>query len=201
MINRANGIRLVMLFLTLVMMLSAAAGFAAEASPIRVNSLSEPQSVMSPQEVNITIRVYNSGQTDMTEKITLYDPVGAPVETYEGLKAEQSVTYQGVWNVTAEEIKKGKISYYIQYLLETENGLEKTLNSVPVTIQTEAEAPQLTATYTVSPQNARTGQTVNVAYTLSNTGNIELRNIVIKNEGIAKDAVKAVSQGKRTENP
>lgn len=182
-----------MLFLTLVMMLSAAAGFAAEASPIRVNSLSEPQSVMSPQEVNITIRVYNSGQTDMTEKITLYDPVGAPVETYEGLKAEQSVTYQGVWNVTAEEIKKGKISYYIQYLLETENGLEKTLNSVPVTIQTEAEAPQLTATYTVSPQNARTGQTVNVAYTLSNTGNIELRNIVIKNEGIAKDAVKAVS--------
>ncbi|MBR5289314.1 MAG: hypothetical protein IKU34_12120 [Clostridia bacterium] len=193
MINRANGIRLAMLFLTLVMMLSAAVGFAAEANPIRVSSLSEPQSVISPQEVDITIKVYNSGQMDMQEKITLYNPAGAPVETYEGLKAEQSVTYQGVWNVTAEEIKKGKISYYIQYFLETENGLEKTLNSVPVTIQTEAAAPQLTAVYTVSPQSARTGQTVNVAYTLSNTGNIELRNIVIENDGISKEAVKAVS--------
>ncbi len=193
MINRAKGIRLAMLLVTLVMVLSAAAGFAAEANPIRVSSLSEPQSVISPQEVDITIKVYNSGQTDMMEKITLYNPAGAPVETYEGLKAEQSVTYQGTWNVTAEEIKKGKISFYIQYFLETENGLEKTLNSVPVTIQTEAAAPQLTATYTVSPQSARPGQTVNVAYTLSNTGNIELRSIVIENEGISKDDVKAVS--------
>ena len=180
-----------MLFLTLMMVLCAAVGFAAETNPIRVSSLSEPQSVIAPQEVDITIKIYNSGQTDMQDKITLYNPAGAPVETYEGLKAEQSVTYQGAWNVTAEEIKKGKISYYIQYYLQTENGPKETLNSVPVTIQTEAAAPQLTATYTVSPASARTGQTVTVAYTLSNTGNIELRDIVIENEEISKKDVTA----------
>ena len=73
-----------MLVLALMMTLFAAVGFAAEANPIRVSSLSEPQSVISPQEVDITIKVYNSGQTDMQEKITLYNPAGAPVETYEG---------------------------------------------------------------------------------------------------------------------
>ena len=191
MINRDQDIRLAVLFLTLMMTLFAVVGFAAEASPIRVSSLSEPQSVIAPQEVNITIKVYNSGESDVQEKITLYNPVGAPVETYEGLKAEQSVTYQGTWNVTAEEIKKGKILYYIQYNLQTEAGTKEMLNSVPVTIQTEAAAPQLTATYTVTPASARTGQEVTVAYTLSNTGNIELRDIVIENDGVSKKDVTA----------
>lgn len=190
MINRAKGIRLAMLLAVLLTML-AAAGVAAGADPIRVSSLSEPQSVISPQEVDITIKVYNSGQTDMQDKITLYNPTGAPVESYEGLKAEQSVTYQGKWNVTAEEIAKGKILYYIEYTVQTDEGPDPTVRSVPVTIQTEAAAPQLTATYTVSPASARTGQTVTVAYTLSNTGNIELRDIVIENEGIDKKNVTA----------
>lgn len=182
-----------MLLVMLLTMIAFAVTGAADENPIRVSSLSEPQSVISPQEVDITIKVYNSAQTDLQEKITLYDPVGTPVETYEGLKGEQSVTYQGKWNVTAAEIEKGKISFYIRYTVPTDDGLKEVLNSVPVTIQTEAAAPQLTATYTVSPQSARPGQTVSVAYTLSNTGNIELRNIAIKNDGVSKDAVKAVS--------
>ena len=190
MINRAKGIRLAMLLAALLVLL-AAVGIAAEADPIRVSSLSEPQSVIAPQEVDITIKVYNSSQTDMQDKITLYNPTGAPVESYEGLKAEQSVTYQGTWNVTAEEIAKGKILYYIEYTVQTDKGPDPTVRSVPVTIQTEAAAPQLTATYTVSPASARTGQIVTVAYTLSNTGNIELRDIVVENEGIDKKNVTA----------
>lgn len=182
-----------LLVMLMTMIAFAVTGVAADENPIRVSSLSEPQSVIAPQEVDITIKVYNSAQTDIEEKITLYDPVGTPVETYEGLKSEQSVTYQGKWNVTAEEIEKGKISFYIRYTVTTQEGPKEVLNSVPVTIQTEAAAPQLTATYTVSPQSARPGQTVSVAYTLSNTGNIELRDIVIKNEGVSKESVKAVS--------
>ena len=41
----------------------------AEADPIRVSSLSEPQSVISEQDVSITIKIYNSSQTDMTEEV------------------------------------------------------------------------------------------------------------------------------------
>ena len=179
------------MLLAVLLTMLAATGVAAGADPIRVSSLSEPQSVISPQEVDITIKVYNSGQTDMQDKITLYNPTGAPVESYEGLKAEQSVTYQGKWNGTAEEIAKGKILYYIEYTVQTDEGPDPTVRSVPVTIQTEAAAPQLTATYTVSPASARTGQTVTIAYTLSNTGNIELRDIVVENEGIDKKNVTA----------
>lgn len=182
-----------LLVMLMTMIAFAVTGVAADENPIRVSSLSEPQSVIAPQEVDITIKIYNSAQTDIEEKITLYDPAGTPVETYDGLKSEQSVTYQGKWNVTAEEIEKSKISFYIRYAVATDDGLKDVLNSVPVTIQTEAAAPQLTATYTVTPQSARAGQTVSVAYTLSNTGNIELRNIVITNEGVSKESVKAVS--------
>lgn len=191
--NRARGARLITaLLLTVFMMMSAVTAFAA-ADPVRVSSLSEPQSVISEQEVDITIKVYNSSTEDLTSDVILYNPLGSPVETYKGLKGENSVTYTGKWNVTKEEIEAGKIKYYIKYMVETEDGAKENLRTVPVTIQTEAAVPQLTATYSVSPTAAREGQEVIFSYTLSNTGNVELRNIVIENDGVTKKDVTAAS--------
>ena len=191
--NRAKGIRLIAaLLLTLCMVIGTASAYAA-ADPVRVSSLSEPQSVISEQEVDITIKVYNSSQEDMESDVILYNPLGSPVETYKGLKGENSVTYTGKWNVTKEEIEAGKIKYYIKYMVETENGPKENLRTIPVTIQTEAAVPQLTATYSVSPTAAREGQEVTFSYTLSNTGNVELRNIVIENDGVTKKDVTAAS--------
>ena len=171
------------------LLLSCAALAAADADPIRVSSLSEPQSVISEQEVNITIKIYNSSQTDMEEEIILYNPGGISVAKYAGLKAESSVTYTGTWPVTQEQIDAGKIKYYIKYTVTTENGKQETNHTIPVTIQAETAVPQLTATYSVSPAAAREGQTVTLSYTLANTGNIELRNISITNEGVTKEKV------------
>lgn len=191
--NRAKGIRLIAaLLLTLCMVIGTASAYAA-ADPVRVSSLSEPQSVISEQEVDITIKVYNSSQEDMESDVILYNPLGSPVETYKGLKGENSVTYTGKWNVTKEEIEAGKIKYYIKYMVETENGPKENLRTIPVTIQTEAAVPQMTATYSVSPTAAREGQEVTFSYTLSNTGNVELRNIVIENDGVTKKDVTAAS--------
>ena len=175
------------------LLLSCAALAAADADPIRVSSLSEPQSVISEQEVNITIKVYNSSQTDMEEEIILYNPGGISVAKYAGLKAESSVTYTGTWPVTQEQIDAGKIKYYIKYTVTTENGKQETNHTIPVTIQAETAVPQLTATYSVSPAAAREGQTVTLSYTLANTGNIELRNISITNEGVTKEKVTRAS--------
>ena len=192
--NRSRGFRLAAAAVMLVFLLAVSAFAMAEADPIRVSSLSEPQSVISEQDVSITIKIYNSSQTDMTEEISLYDPTGGvPVSTYNGLQGEQSVTYTGTWHVTQDQIKEGKIKYYIQYSFDSGNGLEKVVRAVPVTIQTEAAAPQLTATYTLSPTSARKGQKVAVEYTLSNTGNIELRNIAISNEGVSSKKLTAPS--------
>lgn len=183
--KRLKGFRLGIATLLALLLLCGTA--AADADPIRVSSLSEPQSVISEQDVSITIKIYNSSQTDMQEEITLFNPLGISVEKYSGLKGEQSVTYTGKWHVTQDQIEKGKISYYIQYTVDTGSGPQKATRTVPVTIQTEEAAPQLTATYSVSPASAREGQSVTLAYTLSNTGNVELRNIVIKNEGVSKE--------------
>ena len=177
----------------MVMLLLFGACALADADPIRVSSLSEPQSVIAEQDVSITIKIYNSSQTDMQEEISLYNPEGYLVDSYTGLKAENSVTYNGVWHVTADQIKTGKIKYYIKYTVQTEGGPKETTRTVPVTIQTEEAAPQLSATYSVSPSSAKEGQTVTLAYTLSNTGNIELRNIVIENDGVKKEDVTAAS--------
>ena len=185
--KRFKGIRLGAAMLLCALMLCVCAFASADADPIRVSSLSEPQSVISEQDVSITIKIYNSSQTDMLDEITLFNPLGVSVEKYSGLKGEQSVTYTGKWHVTKEQIEKGKINYYIQYTVDTGDGPQKATRTVPVTIQTEDAAPQLTATYSISPASAREGQTVTLSYTLSNTGNVELRNIVVENDGISKE--------------
>ena len=191
--NRFRSIRIGFALVMAVLMLAVCSIASADADPIRVSSLSEPQSVISEQDVSITIKVYNSSQTDMQEEITLFNPAGVSVEKYSGLKGEQSVTYTGKWHVTKDQIDAGKIKYYIQYTVDTGNGPTKTTRTVPVTIQTEEAAPQLTATYSVSPVSAREGQEVTLSYTLSNTGNVELRNIVVENEGVSKEKVTAPS--------
>lgn len=182
-----NSFRIGIAMLLAVLMLALCGVAAADADPIRVSSLSEPQSVISEQDVSITIKIYNSSQTDMQEEITLFNPAGISVEKYSGLKGEQSVTYTGKWHVTQDQIEEGRIKYYIQYTVDTGSGAQTATRTVPVTIQSEEAAPQLTATYSVSPASAREGQTVTLSYTLSNTGNVELRNIVVKNEGVSKE--------------
>ncbi|MBQ8094226.1 MAG: hypothetical protein IJ242_11710 [Clostridia bacterium] len=179
-----------MLLLTIMLLLGLISGAAAEsADPIRVSSQSEPQSVISERDVSITIKIYNNSQQSMEDAITLFDPDGVSVEKYNGLGAEQSVTYTGTWHVTSDQISKGKIVYYIRYSVD---GKEIT-KTIPVTIQTEAAAPQMIASYSISPVSARQGQQMNIAYTLSNTGNIELRDITIKNPGISDKTLTASS--------
>lgn len=184
----------------MAVLMLAICGFAsAEADPIRVSSLSEPQSVISEQDVSITIKIYNSSQTDMQGEITLFNPDRISVEKYNGLKGEQSVTYTGTWRVTREQIEEGKIKYYIKYMVDAGGEQKETVRVIPVTVQAEVAAPQLTATYAVSPSSAKEGQEVTLSYTLSNTGNVELRNIVVENEGVSKEtlAQPALSVGEK----
>ena len=191
--HRLKGFRAAAALVMLVFLLAVSAFALADGDPIRVSSLSEPQSVISEQDVSITIKIYNSSQEDMTEEITLFDPTAHSVIKYDGLKGEQSVTYNGTWHVTEDQIKEGKIKYFIRYYVKTADGLQENKRTIPVTIQTEAAAPQMTATYSVTPSSARKGQKVTVEYTLSNTGNIELRNIAVSNEGISSKKLSAPS--------
>ena len=172
-------------WLLLMLLLCVPGSMAEGADPIRVSSLSEPQSIIAEQDVSITIKIYNSSQQDIRQEITLFDPAGNPVEKYNGLAADQSVTYTGNWHVTNDEITKGKITFFIRYRISDDPNTEASLKSIPVLIQKEDAAPQLTANYVISPATARAGQQMIISYTLANTGNIELRNIQIENTGIS----------------
>ena len=172
-------------WLLLMLLLCVPGSMAEGADPIRVSSLSEPQSIIAEQDVSITIKIYNSSQQDIKQEITLFDPAGNPVERYNGLASDQSVTYTGNWHVTNDEITKGKITFFIRYRVSDDPNVEASLKSIPVVIQKEEAAPQLTANYVISPATARAGQQMIISYTLANTGNIELRNIQIENSGIS----------------
>lgn len=177
------------LALAALLALLAPLAVAESADPVRVSSLCEPQSVIDEQDVTVTIKIYNGSQTDMTDEITLFGPDGFSVEKYAGLPSEQSVTYTGTWHVTAEQIAEGKINYFIRYFVDTGEGPVNNTRTIPVTIKAEAAAPQLSATYSISPAAAREGEDVTLSYTLSNVGNVELRNIVIANEGVTSEPV------------
>ena len=185
--RRVITVLLIMLFCA---SLSAIASAAEDA--IRVSSRSDPQSVISEREVDITIKVYNTGSEDVTGDITIFNSEGNSVEQYSGLKAGQTVTYEGKWNVTSEQISQGKILFYIRYPAAQE-GADAPVRQIPITIQKEEASPQLTATYTLSPTSARSGQQVTAAYTLSNTGNIELRGIEVVNAGFSGKVLTAAS--------
>ena len=198
MANRGRKALSALLVFLLCVALSAAA-FAAE-DAIRVSSRSDPQSVISEREVDITIKVYNTGLEDVTGDITIFNSEGNSVEQYSGLKAGQTVTYEGKWNVTAEQISQGKILFYIRYPA-AEAGADAPVRQIPITIQKEEASPQLTVTYSLSPASARPGQQVTAAYTLSNTGNIELRGIEVANSGFSekKLTAAALSVGERVQ--
>ena len=132
--NRLRGFRVAALVMILALLVAVSSLAVADADPIRVSSRSEPQSVVSEQDVSITIKVYNSSQKDMTEEIVLFDPSGNSVDKYFGLKGEQSVTYNGTWRVTKDQIEDGKIKYYIKYTVDTGNGPTETTRTVPVSV-------------------------------------------------------------------
>ena len=83
--HRLKGFRAAAAVVMLVFLLAVSAFALADGDPIRVSSLSEPQSVISEQDVSITIKIYNSSQEDMTEEITLFDPTAHSVINYDGL--------------------------------------------------------------------------------------------------------------------
>lgn len=55
--NRLKGIRIAAAVMMIAFLLAVSSFAMAEADPIRVSSLCEPQSVVSEQEVSITIKI------------------------------------------------------------------------------------------------------------------------------------------------
>ena len=177
--------------LLLALALALALPASAEYDPITTSSACVPNTLVEPGPVDVTIKVYNSGDTDMQSPMTLYDPNGEAVENFVDvtLAAGQSQSWNGTWNVSQEEMAEGKLRFALRYELNAGAAAVQVNKTIAVSIQQDAPAPSLTASYTVTPNPAQEGAEVTLTYTLSNTGNVAVTNVQITNEELTDERI------------
>lgn len=192
--------------LALVLVLGCACWAHAEGDdPVEFTIEVLPGSLTEPGEVDVSLKVANTGSEDMLSPVTLYDPDGSVVTSFgDGgsyqLAAGAFRTWEGVWKVTQAQLDQGEVIYTLKYLLEDEN-------QEMVAITTEAAAPiaftgekvDLSVTRTISPEIVRSGSTASVLYELYNSGNVDLTDIRVE-EKISKKAqtVASLKAGEKT---
>ena len=191
------------LFLALALALGCAA-MAEDSDPINFTIQITPASMTAPGEATVSLRVSNTGDKDMVDPVTLFDPAGNVVASFgDGgsylLKSGDSRPWEGKWNVTQQELEQGSVAYTLRYHLEDESGSLVEVNRQAVAhIDYTGERVHLAITRTIDPQVVRSGGQATVTYELYNTGNVNLTDIRVQ-EKIAKNAktVKSLPAGER----
>ena len=179
--------KVLLLCLALAAML-ALAGFAmAEAGDPIVTSMElTPNKLTGPGTVNVTITISNSGDTDLTEPVVLYDPAAQVVQDFGTngsalLKAGESKTWTGTYDVNQRTLENGSVVYFVKYTLTGDNGkpVEKS-QSIRANVSQQTAETDITVKRTISPSVAREGQQVVVRYDIMNTGTVSLLDVTIK---------------------
>ncbi|MBR3763424.1 MAG: hypothetical protein IKK57_02600 [Clostridia bacterium] len=136
-----------------------------------------------PGPVDVTVAVSNNSSTDMAGPCALFDPNGVRVIDFgtPTLKAGDSVTWQGTWQVTEEHLTAGRLTFVLAYHIVGDDGVivQKQQPYGTAVVNAGAEA-KLEVTRTITPTTARNGQKVYVTYTVTNTGNAPATDVTIK---------------------
>ena len=193
---------LVTLLLAALMLLLCGSALAED--PIVSTMTVNPENLSAPGPVTVTVNISNSGDTDMQDAIVLYDPVGVPVKDFGEnsmlmLKAGESKTWTGTWDVNQRTLDSGMLLFYIKYATYTENGQRQEQSQALRAKLEKAEGGSegggagISVERIISPQTARNGQSISVIYRIANTGSVSLQNITVKeNSDIStKDGVVA----------
>lgn len=176
----------------------AASALAIESDPIEFTIQVTPTEMTEPGQVKVSLRVANTGNADMIDAVTLYDPAGKLVGSFgDGgsylLSAGAFRTWEGTWNVTEAELDKGSFAYTIKYhLLDDEGNLVEFSRQAEAKVKFIGERVKLNISRTITPEVVRSGKTASVVYELYNSGNVDLTDIRVK-ENISKTAQKVDS--------
>ncbi len=186
-------------FASLLLMAALLFGMCTQAlavvDPIDFDIQITPDSLTAPGDVQVSLRVANVGSADMTDPVTLYDPAGNVVASFgDGgsvmLAAGAFKTWEGTWKVTEAQLDKGEISYALKYHLQDDNQELIAMNSAAVAkVNFIGEKVGLTVNRTVTPEVVRPGKEVTVSYELYNNGNVDIKDIRVK-EAIDRNAQK-----------
>ena len=158
----------------------------AATDPIVCTMEIEPSTLSEPGDVTVTITVSNSGDTDMTTPLTLFDPTSQAVTDFGDngsvtLKAGEVKTWTGTWAVNQRTLENGQIVFFVKYTIVDENGASKT-QSQPIRGQIEQASyeAKISVTRTIIPEMARKDQTVNVIYDITNEGTVSIKNLELE---------------------
>ena len=181
------------LFLALVLgialvLLCASAALAEK--PIKVSMELSATKFSGPKTINVSITVTNVADGDMPGPVTLYYPNGDKVEEFGSptLSVGASKRWKGEWTVTKSELENGKVTFSVKYYAydgkPDENG-EPTKQAHRIkfskTITYTGADPAISITRTITPpQTAQKGQEVSVVYEITNTGEVQVTSVNIK---------------------
>ncbi len=193
-----------LLLLILIFSVSTCA-LAADLDPLTFTILVSPDQLSAPGEVSVSLDVANTGNEDMKLPVTLYDPDGGVVASFgDGgsyqLKSGESTSWSGTWNVTQQQLNAGSLSFELRYHLEDDTGaLAEVSRQATVKLQYLGEHATLSVNRVISPEVVRQGEQASVIYELTNSGNVQLNDIRVK-ENISKktQTVKSLAPGDKT---
>ena len=134
-----------MLILLLALLCMVPPVFAEESCPLEFwMELSQTQ-FAEPGEVTVTISVTNVSGADMPGPMALYWPDGKIIEEFglQTLLADETRIWQGVWNVTAEQLNAGKVYFAAQYTRAAADGsLGRKVQGFYTAVAWEKKPPQ-----------------------------------------------------------
>lgn len=189
-----------------LMLLFGSAALAAATDPIVCSMEVSPTNLAEPGEVSVTITISNSGDTDLTDPLTLYNPASEIVTDFGDkgsatLKAGEVKTWTGKWDVNQKTLDNGQIVFFVKYVLYDDSGARET-KSQPIRGKLNATESKtdLEVKRTISPGTAREGQTVTVKYDIVNIGTVSLKNVTLQeNKDINAKVVKVADELKAGE--
>lgn len=178
--------------------LVAGVALATATDPIVCSIELDPNRLSGPGTINVTITISNSGDTDMTDPLVLYDPAAQIVSDFGQngavvLKAGESVTWTGTYDVNQRTLDNGFLVYFATYNVYRDSGeAVETNQAIRATIGLQEPESDMDVNRTVSPTIAREGQDVVVRYDISNSGTVTLENVTIQENADIDDQVHTI---------
>ena len=175
--------RLIVLLVCVAALLVALSATAmADFDPLKVSMSLSSNTFTEPKTITVSIKVSNTGESDMPGPVTLYYPNGKQVEEFGSptLSVGASQSWTGNWKVTQKQLEAGKITFKIEYSLYNDNDeLVRKQKSFSKAIIYEGGVASVEVNRTIAPTTANKGQKVSVTYDVVNTGTLDISNVTI----------------------
>ncbi len=176
-------------------------GSAALADGLRFITALEPRAMEDPEEASVRIVVGNAG--DCPVAVMLYDPFGEICASFgsggtANIAPGAFADYEGVLEVTESQLDSGEALYSVRYVSMDEGGpLTPVTQGIPLKVRRK-ETPHLRVSRTFTPSGGgeagdadastppsmHEGERVTIAYTLTNTGAVDISGITLADPGV-----------------